>query len=154
MIGVLLLAAAGAAFAAPQAMSVQVKEVQARATPSFLGKVVGTLAYGDRVSVLETRSGWARVSLPSGKGEGWVNLTALTEKTVVLKSGQNVEQTASSGEVSLAGKGFNSQVEAQYKEEQKLDYTPVDAMEKMSVSPAELSAFIAQGGLTEEGGAE
>jgi hypothetical protein len=141
-----------AAIAGAQAMSVTVKETPVRATPSFLGKVAGTLAYGDQVQVLETKTGWARVA---GKPAGWVNLSALTEKKIVLKSGaSNVEQSASSGEVALAGKGFNADVEAEYRQDSKLDYAWVDRMEKAVVTPEELSAFIARGGLSTPGGEE
>jgi hypothetical protein len=49
VVGVLLCAVAvGTAFAADQKqMSVTVKETQVRATPSYLGKILGVLAYGD-----------------------------------------------------------------------------------------------------------
>jgi uncharacterized protein YgiM (DUF1202 family) len=144
----LLLTAAAAWAAGPVQMSVQVKETSIRATPSFLAKVLAKLAYGDRVTVLSTNNGWARVTLPKGTGEGWVNLSALTEKQIVLKSGaENVSQTASSGEVALAGKGFNKEVESEYKQEKNLDYTWVDKMGKYSVTPDQIAAFLAQGGL-------
>lgn len=144
----LLIMAAAAAFAAPpKQMSVTVKETQVRATPSFLGKILATLAYGDRVDVLEQQSGWAKVSAP-GKPQGWVNLSALTQKKIVLKAGaENVEQTASSGEVALAGKGFNKEVEAQYKQNSELDYTWVDRMEQFVMTPAQIIAFLQKGGL-------
>jgi hypothetical protein len=133
-------------------MSVTVKETPVRATPSFLAKALAVLAYGDQVQVLDTKGDWARVS--SGKTQGWVSLKALTEKKIVLKSGADVSQSASSGEVALAGKGFNADVEAEYKQEQKLDYTWVDAMEAVKVTPPQISSFLTRGGLTEQGGAE
>jgi uncharacterized protein YgiM (DUF1202 family) len=150
---VLFLSVAAAGFSAPATMSVTVKETQIRATPSFLAKALAVLAYGDQVQVLDTKGDWARVSLPSGK-EGWVSLKALTEKKIVLKSGADVSTSASSGEVALAGKGFNADVEAQYKQEQNLDYTWVDAMEAVKVTTAQIDSFLTKGGLTEQGGAE
>jgi len=142
----LFLAAAASLCAKP--MSVTVKETQARATPSFLGKVAATLVYGDRVEVLEERGGWVRVTLPGGKGSGWVHGSALTEKRIVLKAGaSNVEQTASGAEVALAGKGFNKEVEAQYRQNTDLDYTWVDRMELFLVSTQQISAFLRQGEL-------
>ena len=90
---------------------------------------------------------------PDGKLQGWVNASALTEKQIALKAGsQNVDSSASSGEVVAAGKGFNSDVEAQYKKEQKLDYSWVDKMETFVVTPEQVTAFLAQGGL--QGGAQ
>ena len=136
-------------------MSVQVKETKVRATPSFLGKILATLVYGDRVKVLEEQKGWAKVETPSGSG--WVSGSALTNKRVVLQAGaKDVETGASSSEVALAGKGFNEQVEEQYKKDSNLDYTWVDRMETTFVfPPEELVSFLKDGGLKpSEGGAE
>jgi uncharacterized protein YgiM (DUF1202 family) len=157
LIGALMLASALAFGQAGKPMSVQVKETQIRATPSFVGKILGMLAYGDRVTVLAEQSGWARISLPAGKGEGWVSLSALTKKQIVLKSGsQSVASGASSGEVALAGKGFNKEVEAEYRDEKQLDYDRIDRMEEeFRVSPEQVLAFLQQGGLpTTLGGAQ
>ncbi len=154
LIGVLLLASALAFGQAAKQMSVQVKETQIRATPSFVGRILGVLSYGDRVTVLAEKAGWARIVLPSGKGEGWVNLSALSPKRIVLKSGsQEVASGASSGEVALAGKGFNQEVEAEYRDEKQLDFTWIDRMEDFRVSPEQVLAFLQQGGLpTSPGG--
>jgi uncharacterized protein YgiM (DUF1202 family) len=144
----LVLAAVAAFGQTAKQMSVQVKETQIRATPTFVGKILGKLAYGDRISVLGEQSGWARIRLPSGKGEGWVSLSALTKKQIVLKAGaESVDTGASSGEVALAGKGFNQEVETQYRDEKQLDYTWIDRMESFRVSPEQILAFLQQGGL-------
>ena len=150
LIGALLLASALAFGQTGRQMSVQVKETQIRATPSFLSKILGVLHYGERVTVLAQQNGWARISLPSGKGEGWVNLSALSPKRIVFKAGsQEVGSGASSGEVALAGKGFNKEVEAEYRDEKQLDYSWIDKMESFRVSPEQVLAFLQQGGLEE-----
>jgi SH3-like domain-containing protein len=151
---VLLGALAIGDLAAEKMMSVAVKETPLRTTPTFLGKIVTVLEYTDRVEVLEERSGWARVSL-SGK-QGWVHMSALSTKNIVLQAGDsNVQQSASSGEVALAGKGFNEQVEAEYKQQNNLDYTMVDRMEQFTVSIEEILLFVEEGALTlDEGGAQ
>jgi uncharacterized protein YgiM (DUF1202 family) len=147
-----LLLAAAAIFAVP--MSVIVKETQVRATPSYMGKILGTAKYGDRLEVLEKQNGWAKVTLPAGKGQGWVNLSALSTKQVALKAGAaGTTSGASSGEVALAGKGFNQEVEAQYRDETQLDYTWIDRMEGYRVSPEQVLAFLQAGGLP-QGGAQ
>lgn len=139
-------------------MTVTVKETQVRATPSYLGKIVGILSYLDKVTVLNqpanAPTGWVKISGPGGKIQGWVNIAALTVKDIALKSGTTATQTASSGDVALAGKGFNADVEAEYKQDQQLDYTWVDTMESYQVSPQTVSLFLSQGGLTEQGGAQ
>jgi len=160
MIFALLFCAVGTLFAADQKqMSVTVKTTQVRATPGYLGKVLGSLSYGDRVTVLDQPADapkdWLKVLGPDKKLQGWVNVSSLTQKEIVLKSGSGqVSQSASSGDVALAGKGFNSDVEKQYKENEHLDYTWVDKMEAFQVTPQQVSLFLSQGGLTEQGGAQ
>jgi uncharacterized protein YgiM (DUF1202 family) len=152
---VALLFVAGLSIAqTPKQMSVTVKETQVRATPSYLGRILAVLAYGDRVDVIAEQGGWARVRLPSG--EGWVHLSALSSKRIVLQSGsQNVGTGASSSEVALAGKGFNQEVEDKYRQDNQLDYTWVDRMGAFTVSPEEVLAFLEEGDLnTEIGGAQ
>ncbi len=149
----LALAALACLGAAP--MSVIVKETQIRATPTYLGKILVVARYGDRLEVIEKQNGWAKVSLPSGKGQGWVNLSALSTKQVALKAGEAAATSgASSGEVALAGKGFNKEVEAQYRDETQLDYTWIDRMEGFRVSPEQIVAFLQAGGLQAAGGAQ
>lgn len=151
----LLLLAAAAAFGAE--MSVTVKQTQVRDKPSFLGKILGVLKYADRVTVVDqSNKAWVKVTGPDGKLTGWVSASALTTKKIELAAGsENVQQSASSGEVALAGKGFNETVEQQYKADGKLDYTWVDKMEQITVTPDQLSAFVTQGGLASpEGGAQ
>jgi len=51
-------------------------------------------------------------------------------------------------EIALAGKGFNEEVEAQYRKSNKnLDYTWINQMETMKVSPEQVEDFIAGGNL-------
>ena len=154
LIVALLLVAGLSAAQTPKQMSVTVKETQVRATPSYLGKILTVLSYGDQVEVLAEQAGWARVRLPTG--EGWVHLSALSSKRIALQSGsQDVGTGASSGEVALAGKGFNQEVENKYKQDNQLDYTWVDRMGAFTVSPEEVLAFLEQGELnTEIGGGQ
>ena len=63
-----LLFVAGLALAqAPKQMSVTVKETQVRATPSYMGRILAVLSYGDRVDVLAEQNGWARVRVPDSQ---------------------------------------------------------------------------------------
>ena len=155
-----LVLASAAAFAADVTqMNVQVQETKIRATPSALGKVVGSLLYGDRVTILDQPAGspasWRKVSVPSKGLQGWVSLSALTDKPIKLQAGSEAAQTgASSGEVALAGKGFNEEVEKQYKSDGKLDYTQVDRMEGYNPTDDQVSSFLQKGGLNTPGGAQ
>ena len=94
-------------------MSVQVRDGQLRNRASFLGTVVGTVAYGDRVTVNQTQAGWCEVSI-AGK-TGWIHESALTPKKVVLASGTADARVQADGseEVAWAGKGCSKEVESE-----------------------------------------
>ena len=79
---------------------------------------------------------------------------SLIAKAITLKPGERVGAGASADELALGGKGFNAQVEAEYKAKGKnLDYASVDWMERVQVSPEAMRQFLVKGGLqTFEGG--
>ena len=146
-LGLIALTAIAAADG-PVVMSVQVKSGQMRATPSFLGKLVGPLNYGDRLQVQEQQGDWSKVTGPGGQ-TGWVHTSALTKKKIVMKAGdQNAQSAASGDELALAGKGFNSAVEADFKAKNpNVDFTWVDKMEKIKVTPESMQQFFKDGGI-------
>jgi hypothetical protein len=49
--------------------------------------------------------------------------------------------------MAMAGKGFSGEIEQIYREGEKLDYSPVDAMESSTVPEQELYAFLVEGRL-------
>lgn len=134
-------------------MSVQVRQGQVRATPSFLGKVIATLAYGDRVETLEEKGGWVRIVPPGSKATGWIHSSALTEKRVVLRAGKKeADVAASTGELALAGKGFNADVEEAFKaRNREVDFTWIDRMQNLNVPPGKIDAFVQEGKLIPAG---
>ncbi len=144
-----------AAWAAVQQMSVQVRAGQLRATPSYLGKVAASVAYGDRLTVVQKQGAWYSVKDARGRS-GWIHESALTTKRVVLKSGStDVAAGAGGDEIALAGKGFNEQVEGEYKAQNAdADYAWVDRMEAMVVAPEQAVAFLAAGEVVAKGGAQ
>lgn len=144
-------------YAAGQALrSVQVKEGQVRSGPSFLSSIIARLAYGDQVQLLAEQNGWSKVSVAGKVSEGWMHNSALSDKKIVVKAGaQNVDQTASSDEVALAGKGFNADVEKEFKAKHKeVNYAYIDQMEKLVVPQAQMQQFVKAGALVPEGGAQ
>jgi hypothetical protein len=154
----LALALAGWAWAGGSAerMSVQVRRAQVRGKPHFLSGVVGTAAYGTRVAVLATRGDWRRVRV-SDELDGWVHVSALTEKRLVLQSGEeDVDLSTTSEEIALANKGFNREVEARYRANNRgARYDWIDTVEKeYRLAPPTLTRFLRAGGVTGgEGGA-
>ena len=134
--------------------SVQVRDGQVRAKPSFLGAVIATVHYGDRLAVVQTKESWVEVTL-AGSKQGWIHLSALTEKEIVLNpNAQQVSQAASSDELALAGKGFNKQVEEQFrKQNSQANFAGVDKMETFRISQEEVVQFLKAGDLKPQGGA-
>ena len=129
-----------------------------RATASFLGKVQATLAYGDRVTVVEKKAPWTKVKTAAG-AVGWMHTSALSPKKIVLAAGKGEVGTgASSEELALAGKGFNSDVEAEFKAKHgTANFDAVDRMEKRCVEPSAVVEFLKSGGVApagEKGGAK
>ncbi len=137
-------------------MSLYVRNGYLRSEPSFLGKTVTSVKYGDRLGVIEEKGQWVKVAVSGSNVSGWIHSSALTQKKIALKAGTgDAELAASSGEMALAGKGFNSDVEAQFKTQNKdVDFSWVDRMEKMIVPMDEIGNFLKEGKVSpKEGGA-
>lgn len=135
-------------------MSIQVRKCRLRSKPSFMGRVIAALAYGDRVSVTGEQDDWYEVApLDRGKG-GWVHSSALSVKEIILRPGsRDMENIASGEELALAGKGFNEQVEKDFrKKNRNIDFTWIDAMEKIVITPGAIQKFLRQGELHQESG--
>lgn len=148
----LLCAFALARIVSAETMRVQVQSGQVRGTPSFLGQVITTLPYGQAVETTGAQGAWTQVRTPDGK-TGWMNSSALTTKKISTRTGGNVSAGASGNELALAGKGFNADVEAQFKAQHaEVDFAWVDRMVKMNASPSEIDAFAKAGGLKQTGG--
>ena len=143
------------AFAVEQKMmSIQVKKGEIRSTPSFLGVIVARVSYGDRVYVREEKGSWVKVRMPGHTNEGWIHASALTFKKIVFNAGAaDVQTSASSDELALAGKGFSKQVENEFKEKNpKINYAWINRMEKFVVSEKQIKRFLKDGKLSPEGG--
>jgi hypothetical protein len=135
-------------------MSVQVKKCQLRNQPSFMGSIVTTLAYGDQVTVSEEKESWLNVVASAKGSSGWVHVSALSAKQIVLNpDSRDVPGSTTSGEIALAGKGFNQQVEQEYKKQNRgVDFSWVDKMEQIVIPQQDIQSFLQEGGLAGEGG--
>jgi hypothetical protein len=134
---------------------VGVRETAFRGNPSALGGVISYLAYEDALEVLEIRGDWLRCRMENGDGEGWVHSSAIVKPArggLFASSGSSIGSQATTEEVALAGKGFNSEVEQRYASENDLDYRNVDRIESDYVFEVdELIAFLEEGGMNAEG---
>jgi hypothetical protein len=138
-----------------RSMSVTVKEVEVRKSPSFLGAVVAKLSYGDTVRTRREQGSWVEIDIPDSRDTGWVHISALERKRIIFgATDTEVASEATSGEIALAGKGFNKEVEERYIEETNLDFSLIDEMEATVVPFEEIAEFITEGGLKDLGGDE
>ena len=144
-----MLAAIGAvglaSVALAERMSVQVQDGQVRATASFLGAVTAKLPYGAAVEAQAEQNGWIPVQTAAGQ-QGWMHKSSLTTKKIVMTAGAAGASGASSDELALAGKGFNSDVEKEFKKQNpKVNFAAVDQMAKLKIAPQEMQKFLADG---------
>ena len=122
------------------------------AQPSATAKFLGKVPYGTVLTILESKTGWARVSAESSGLTGWVRSQAFTTKDLNLKAGA-AASGASSTEVSLAGRGFTEEIEQGYKKKNPtLDFADIDKMEALVFSDQDLDSFLTDGGLDPDGG--
>jgi hypothetical protein len=151
----LIVAGCCAALAAGQKfLNVSVRQGEIRATPSPFGAILGAASYGDRVEILEENGAWLKVTASAGL-TGWMHSSSLTKQRIKMLAGDTSAGTgASSGEMTLAGKGFSQEVEAAYKNKNpNMNFTWVDRMEKFKPSPQQIQTFLKDGAL-KEGGAK
>ena len=150
----LLFLSAGA-LSAQRTMSVTVKEAEVRSSPSFLGTLVATLPYGDSVRVRKEQGSWVQIDIPDGRERGWVHASALEMRRILFAaSTDDVATEATSGEIALAGKGFNKEVEEKFIEATSLDFSRIDAMEEYTVPTESIRDLIDDGGLNDIEGDE
>lgn len=144
-----LLVTAGIAVAAPKVgstVTIRVLSAKVMKAPKFIGSAAGSVSRGEQLIVKEVKGDWYRVE---GSYNGWIHKTNVTEGKVALSSKPGgAGGGASREEVELAGRGFTPEVEQKYKQgNPNLDFSHVDAIEKTSIDPAELEAFVTEGGL-------
>ncbi len=131
------------AYALAELLPVKVEQAPIRSKPSFVGQVLVNVPHQQTVEILQTRGDWRLVRF--GEHQGWMHIKALQQSRPTLQAGKIVDSGVSSREVSLAGKGFNAEIESAYRSSRgNLGYAWVDKMERMHVSSTELEAFAAQ----------
>ena len=147
-----------AAVAFAKEMTVQVNKTQLRSTPAYYGSVVSSVSYADRLTIIDTKGSWVKASSKKNKNiSGWVHISALTTQILKPKSGSTYAPTSvSTGELSAAEKGFTEQIEKEYRKKNKnIDFTWVDRMEKLKITPQQSASFLKDGQVEpSEGGAQ
>lgn len=135
----------GAVWAA--SMSVQVREVDVKSSPNYMSSSVGKLGFGSKVETAGEEGSWVKISSPNG----WIPKTSITKRSVDVNTDQKFSgRGASHDETALAGKGFNPQVEAEYKRDNPSmvsSYSKVDWLESQTIPLPVLQLFAASGKL-------
>jgi hypothetical protein len=101
---------------------------------------------GDKLTVTGRKGDWYLVS---AKGvNGCIHKSAVEARSFASSGRGAATGGTSADEVSLAGKGFNPQVESGYRKNNKnLNYAAVDEIARLSVGEKALESFVLQGGL-------
>ena len=122
-----------------------------KAKPASAAKKVGTVEYASAVIVVKEEKGWCYVQLAQDTSvEGWIPASALTDKKIKDKKNAT---SAAADEIALAGKGFNSTIEAVYAEEFEVNFDVVDYIESLGADTEDAVMF-ARAGELNDGGAE
>ncbi len=133
-------------FAHAENVRVTVKENTIRGDCRFYAPVKLRVRAGDMLTVIGKSGDWYRVSF---KGvSGCIHRGAVESRTYAVTGSGGRQGGASRDEVSLAGKGFNPEVEKSYRSSNPtLDFSAVDSLEKITVDEGQLRNFIDKGGL-------
>src|SRR5512133_540516 len=132
--------------AAAETVKVTTRENAVRSECRFFAPVKLKVSLGDTLTVKGRKGDWFLVS---AKGvNGCIHKSAVVSRSFAASGRGAAGGGASADEVSLAGKGFNPQVEAGYRKSGKdLNYAAVDEIVKFTVSEKSLESFVLQGGL-------
>jgi len=132
--------------AAAETVTITTRENALRSDCRFFAPVRLKVLLGDRLAVNGRKGDWFLVS---ARGvNGCIHKSAVEERNFAASGRGASPAGTSSDEVSLAGKGFNPQVESGYRKSGKsLNYAAVDEISRLSVSDKKLDSFIRQGGL-------
>ena len=147
--------AVAAVLLAADTVLVKVQQTSLRQNPKFYAPVVTSLRVGAELQKISEQEGWLQVRTAAGQ-TGWVHSSAIEAKRFnLLAAAGGTKTQATAGEVALAAKGFNKQVEESYRAKHKdVNFAAVDSMLKLGPAAGAVEAFIKQGRLAGLGGAK
>ena len=129
--------------------SVITKENAIREYCKFFAPIKSPVRYNDILDILSPQGDWFKVKYRSV--EGCIHKTAVQQRTVSFTGAPVPGKgtgSVSEGEASLAGKGFNPQVEASYKAKNpQMKYYLVDGIERYEVPDEDIAQFVTSGEL-------
>lgn len=146
----LLLVFAGLLWAT-ETLKVTVKSSRLRKSPKFYSGSLATVQFGESLKKVTEQGDWIQAVTTTGI-KGWIHSSAVAKPTFSLTADRKAQEETAADEVALAGKGFNEQVEKEYRKTANLDYTWVDLMAQITVTEMEMERFLRDGKLGEFGG--
>jgi len=150
-----------------ESVSIVVARTSMRQDRQFFAPAVQELQYRQTVQVLERSGDWIRVQHDGQSG--WIHQSAVTSKQVgsggkksltsIFGSGSGRDASDVAGyskdEVALAGKGFNEDVEQDFRrQDQQANYDAVDWIDRRTVPDFIVAEFAKAGSLSPRGTAE
>ena len=128
------------------------KETKLRSQKRLFAPSVANLVEGDKLEVLDKDGAWLNVKFADKIG--FLHATDVSTNKEVRLSGEGVRENYSASEAAAARKGFNPQVEKQY----RLDnpdlnkaFELVDRIQGQKTDEKVIEQFLRQGGLLKEG---
>jgi hypothetical protein len=144
------LLVAGLAAAATETVTVIVKKAAIRRDRQFYAPTLAEGRLGESFTVQEREQGWVKVGTTAGAG--WLHESAVTARKVAPSSASPAGGGVDDRDVASASKGFNPQVEDQYrKKNPTANYAAVDRMEKLGTSDAAVESFVRDGNIQPRG---
>lgn len=145
-IAMFCLTALLASSAAAETVRVITKENAVREECRFFAPVKMTVRYGDTLDTTGQQGDWFRVQ---ARGiSGCIHKTAISARAGSISGSMGSARGASQDETALAGKGFDPQTEAAYRQKNaNLNYSAVDWVEKISIPTERMQNFVTWGGL-------
>lgn len=123
---------------------VAIRTLDLKSSTGFFANNLGTLNYGDRVTVIQVNGRFVEVrSAANPSLTGWTPTANLSTRQVVSGTGS----TATASEIAMAGKGFNQEVEASYRAQGNFNYDDVDRVEAIIINQTTLRRFLEEGRL-------
>jgi SH3-like domain-containing protein len=134
---------------------VKVRSTALRSGPQFFASTVVALKAGDGLLLVSRQADWIQGKTAAGQ-TGWIHQSAVEPRKIdILAWGKGTKTQASASEVAMAAKGFNKQVEDSYKAKNKnISFVWVDKMAQITVTRADLQAFLKAGKLAASGGSK
>lgn len=152
LIGILSLLAADTPQDPGATLTVTRKTTKLRAQKKLFAPAIAELHEGDKLAFVRRDGAWLSVSFD--KRDGWLHETDVSANPDVRLSGEGVRETYSASETSAARKGFNPQVEKNYRTENpnlEAAFQLVDKLQARAVPETEVRKFLVDGGLLKEG---